>query len=66
MTEEQVAWLQEQWEGAYHICMVGDSWAAVRLDDLEVLLAPSGPELRKLMRQDYAERPVLRKDDEHE
>jgi hypothetical protein len=58
--------LQAHWEGAYHICMVDEWWAAVRLDDLDVLLSETGAGLRQKIRADYARRPVRRKDGWHE
>lgn len=69
MTESDawwLAWFTVNYGGAYHIIIEEDWWGAVRADNAEVLTADTAEELRDKMRADYAERPVLRKDDEHE
>jgi len=52
--------LRWHWGGAYEITEGSGAWRAVRADNQVALVAGSAAELRALIADDYARRPVPR------
>ena len=59
-TRDALADLQWNWRGAYLITGMSGHWLAQRRDDGQTLSASGPEELRELMIEDYAARPVPR------
>jgi hypothetical protein len=53
--------LRWHWSTAYLIHHLGDRWVAQRRDSRETISAPTAAGLGELITQDYAARPVARR-----